>query len=225
MIIKKYNSLNESPVPPAKRDIQWCHKGISYRTQSTLSIKYRQDLRFQRSAGGRKGKARHPSKKRMNVEHTRDIRKDCLRLDSNPGLGPLVPISTPKIRILVQLTHSWLLSVPHMFLNSGEWRLSIWDRVRKIRLTTYKRLKENKDMLNSWIWKYCLSKCVCVCMCTYMYVCTYMCMHVYISVYIMLHKSLWSFSNSRSINATNIKYTIWRLNFLYFYYTYFLWLK
>lgn len=101
MIIKKYKSLNESPVPTAKRDIQWCLKEISYKTQSALSIRYRQDLKFQGSAGVRKVKARHTSKKRMGIEHTRDIGKDCLRLDSNPGLGPLVPISTPKIRVTV----------------------------------------------------------------------------------------------------------------------------
>lgn len=71
-----------------KRDVQGCHQRIPLALKGPSFYRFRQDSRLQGPGGGRKGKARPTLRKRSRGGQTRETRKGCLRLDSNPGHGP-----------------------------------------------------------------------------------------------------------------------------------------
>lgn len=70
VVIKKYNSLSEYPIPSSKKDVQWCHKGIYCKAQKCLLYKVQTRLEAPGISKRYEGASKCKLKKGICVEHT-----------------------------------------------------------------------------------------------------------------------------------------------------------
>lgn len=128
--------------------------GNSSRTQRALFLQVQARLEAPGARRGQEGEGKANSEKENTWRANLGGQKGgYLRLDSNPRATDPAPTSALKSSTSAHSSRARLRAGPHSRLNSGNGRRSISGGMRRNRVKTTEKLRENENVLNSLVGK------------------------------------------------------------------------